>query len=160
MATWKERNMECHHHWHHHRLIPPSNIGEGWWRCRERCHQEGGQVCWLIFNKRTRSSLWRLKRLDPLTSKAWNFYKSWTASSQPSAMTTVRRHSCSSEFPTRCNSSTLSRSLTHLRKLLSQRQCSYDSAGTEDRIEFSTYHLRSISLTFNFLSTYFILLNK
>ena len=36
----------------------------------------------LIFNKRTRSSHWRSKRLDPLTSKAWNFFKSWAAASQ------------------------------------------------------------------------------
>ena len=73
----------------------------------------------LIFNKRTRSSHWRLKRLDPLTSKAWNFFKSWAAASQPSATTTVRHHSCSSESPSRCIDSMLSRSLTHLRKLLS-----------------------------------------
>ena len=26
------------------RLLSSSDIGEGWWRCRERRHQEGGQV--------------------------------------------------------------------------------------------------------------------
>ena len=40
MATRKEPHMGCHRH----RLIPSSNIGEDWWRCRERRHQEGGQV--------------------------------------------------------------------------------------------------------------------
>ena len=34
--------MRCHRHRHRRRLIAPSNIGEGWWRCRERRHQEGG----------------------------------------------------------------------------------------------------------------------
>ena len=50
MATWKERHIWCHRHRHRHRLIPSSNIGEGWWRCRERRHQEGGQVRWSSTN--------------------------------------------------------------------------------------------------------------
>ena len=44
MATRKEPHMGCHCHRHRQRLIPSSNIGEGWWRCRERRHQEGGKV--------------------------------------------------------------------------------------------------------------------
>ena len=55
--------------------------------------------------------------LGPLTSKVWNFFKSWVAVSQPSATTTIRLNSCSSEYPSRCSGSTLSRSLIHLRKL-------------------------------------------
>ena len=47
------------------------------------------------------------KRLDPFTSKAWNFLKSWGL------------HSCSSASPSRCSVSTQSRSLTYLRKRLS-----------------------------------------
>ena len=57
--------------------------------------------------------------LSPLTSKARNFFKSWDAASQPLATIIVRLHSCSSASPSRCSGSTLSRSLTHLRKLLS-----------------------------------------
>ena len=44
MATRKEPHMGCHRHRHRRRLKPSSNIDEGWWRCRERRHQEGGQV--------------------------------------------------------------------------------------------------------------------
>ena len=47
-------------------------------------------------------------------------------------------------------------SLIHLRKLLSKSQCSYDSAGTEDTIEFFAFRLRSISVPFDFLCTHFI----
>ena len=158
MATRKEPHMRCHRHRHRRRLLPSSNIGEGWWRCRQHRHQEGGQVRSSSTNVLVH--LRRLKRLDPLTSKAWNFFKSWAAASQPSATTTVRIHSCSSESPSRCSGSTLSRSLTHLRKFLSKRQCYYDSAGTEDTIEFSAFRLRSISVPFDFLCTHFILLNK
>ena len=53
--------------------------------------------------QRTRSSHWRSKRLDPLTSKAWNFCKSRATASQPSATTTVRLHSCSNESSSRCS---------------------------------------------------------
>ena len=74
------------------------------------------------YNKRTRSSHWRSKRLDPLTSKGGNFFKSIDAASQPSATTTVKLHSCSSASPSLCSGSTLSRSRTHLRKLLSWSQ--------------------------------------
>ena len=158
MTTRKEPYMGCHRHRHHRRLIPSSNIGEGWWRCRERRHQEGGQVRWSSTNVHVHH--WRSKRLDPLTSTAWNFFKSWAAASQPSATTAGRRHSCSSESPSRRSDSTLSRSLTHLRKLLSKRQCSYDSAGTEDTIEISAFRLRSISVPFDLLCTHFILFNK
>ena len=44
MSSRKESHMGCHHHRHRHRLISSSNIDEGWWRCRELRHQEGGQV--------------------------------------------------------------------------------------------------------------------
>ena len=159
MATRKEPRMECHRHRHRRRFLPSSNIGEGWWRCRER-PPPGRRTSTLIFNKRTRSSHWLSKSLDPLTSKALNFFKSWAAVSQPSATTTFRMHSCFIESPPRCSGSTLSRSLTHLRRLLSKRQCYYDYAGTEDTIEFSAFRLRSTSVPLNFLCTHFILLIK
>ena len=41
----------------------------------QRTPQPGRRTSTLIFNKRTRSSHWRSKRLDPLTSKAWNFIR-------------------------------------------------------------------------------------
>ena len=46
----------------------------------------------------------------PINVKGVEFLKSWAAASQPSATTTVRLHSCSSESPSRCSGSTLSRS--------------------------------------------------
>ena len=54
MATRKERHMGCHCHRHRRRLIPSSNIGEGWWRCRVRRHLEGGQVRWYTTNVNVR----------------------------------------------------------------------------------------------------------
>ena len=36
MAMRKEFHTGCHRHRHYRRLVRPSNINDGWWRCRER----------------------------------------------------------------------------------------------------------------------------
>ena len=118
MATWKERHMESHRHKHRRRLIPLSNIGEVWMRCSARRYKEKEDKYFDLQQTYT-FARWRLKRLDPLTSKAWNFFKSRAASAHPSATTTAILHFCASAYPSRSSSSTLSRSLTHLRQLLS-----------------------------------------
>ena len=56
MATRKDPHMGYHRHQHRRRLIPSTNIGEGWWRCRERRHQEAGQARWSSTNVHVHST--------------------------------------------------------------------------------------------------------
>ena len=92
--------------------------------------------------------------LGPINVNGVEFLQELGHRLQPSATTTVTLYACSSESPSCCSGSMLSRSLTHLRKLLSYRQCSNDSAGTEDTLSFPL----SVCVRFEFRSIFSVLI--